>query len=414
MSPELTWEILSRLASHTSDSNDQPPPFLCQRDGANSSTSTELFFEASPIHDGPAIYSLSQLQKEFINVLRIYSDGKMSIVDIGKFLGLSDQQVKCVGDSLCNANSRAEPIVNVEVRIGFGHHENGYAVRNYLFERIVQIINFHCCSLDSQYPTLEAMAEVHKTHISSPYASGGISMQYLSSVIEISVSDVTKLLHELFVNKDSWGLDSSAVLVTDQSTGQLVAVANKQILNVQEELLKKQIISALCGVTTPVKVRNSCKNISHSTNMRWFSCLIIHQLEFLFSESSCPGILPLVGNLCETSKIDGTLHHSTYTPTIYATTQKKNVESFFRANGFISEKKCIGLGLTKIRMEQLVKESFVSMVLAEHSEFICTSMGFPHNNFVLNSQTQLCYSKVQSSIQINCVCLSKMPFSYQF
>lgn len=263
MSPELTWEILSRLAasSHTSDSNAQPPPFYCQRYGVNSSTSTELFFEASPIHDGPAIYSLSQLQKEFVNVLRVYSDGKMSIVDIGKSLGLSDQQVKCVGDSLCNTNSRAEPIIKVKVHVGFDHLVNGYALKNLLLEKIGHIINFHCCSLGSQlddaYPTLEAMAEVHKTNMISPYASGGISIQYLSSAIDISVDDVTKLLQELFDTKDSWGLDPSAVLVTDQSTAQLVAVATTQILKMEEELLRKQIISSLCGITTPVTVRNS-------------------------------------------------------------------------------------------------------------------------------------------------------------
>jgi hypothetical protein len=72
-----------------------------------------------------------------------------------------------------------------------------------------------------------------------------------------------------------------------------------------------------------------------------------------------PAIESIIQGLCDTNKISGTLHHLSFTPAIYSTTQRKSVDSFFSANGFLSEKKCIGFGLSKNRMEDFVKQSFV-------------------------------------------------------
>ena len=60
--------------------------------------------------------------------------------------------------------------------------------------------------------------------------------------------------------------------------------------------------------------------------------------------------------------LHGTLDNATYTPRIYLSQQREICDSFYNTNGYLTEKKCAALGISRNRMEKFVKESFVSIM----------------------------------------------------
>lgn len=172
-------------------------------------------------------------------MLHTYSDGKMSIADIGIYLGLDEQNVKVVGESLYE-----QQVIKVEC---------GYALKSALVAQLVNIINLRCGGSYSDqsagvYPTLDAVG-------GQSQISCGVSIQQLAREMLIAEQDVGKLLLELFdYGEKSSTLDPSIVLLTDGSTGEPSEVANQQVLDLMKDLFEKQVLSALRGVTTPVSV----------------------------------------------------------------------------------------------------------------------------------------------------------------
>ena len=116
----------------------------------------------------------------------------------------------------------------------------------------------------------------------------------------------------------------------------------------------------------------------------WSHAAMLHalydniQLGGLFGETSYKQedptgtvtILSIAQSLCQQGKLNGTLYipsssatsltNTIYTPHIYTQTQRRMADSFFQDNGYLTEKKCIALGLSRNKMESFVKESFVS------------------------------------------------------
>ena len=80
--------------------------------------------------------------------------------------------------------------------------------------------------------------------------------------------------------------------------------------------------------------------------------------------------LSIAQSLCQKGDLNGTLTipsssatpltNTIYTPQIYTQTQRRLADSFFKDNGYLTEKKCNALGLSRNKMESFVKESFVS------------------------------------------------------
>lgn len=54
------------------------------------------------------------------------------------------------------------------------------------------------------------------------------------------------------------------------------------------------------------------------------------------------------------------LKNAIYTPRVYSRTQRRIADSFYQTNGYLTEKKCVAIGLSRRRAENFVKESFVS------------------------------------------------------
>lgn len=248
-------------------------------------------------------------------MLQTYSDGKMSYAELSRCLGLDEQNVKIIGNSLCDTQTA----MNVE---------GGYALKSRMLEQIVQFIKLQC---DGIIPTLELFYEGYKT------SHCGVLMQHISTHVRLELEDVREMIREIFGDsRNSFNLDPSIILLNDESSGQPVEVANQKVLNLKKKQEEQYILSSLLGVTLPV------------------------QLDYLFSDYDGQTVQSTVQSLCNTKKLQGMLHHSTYTPNIYITLQRKAVDSFFSMNGFLTEKKCIGFGVAKNRVEQIVKESFVS------------------------------------------------------
>lgn len=71
-------------------------------------------------------------------------------------------------------------------------------------------------------------------------------------------------------------------------------------------------------------------------------------------------ISPIVQSLCGNGQLHGVLSNGIFTPEIYTDTQRSAVDSFFRTNGYLTEKKCAAFGLSRNRIEEFVHASFVS------------------------------------------------------
>lgn len=240
LSPGLTWKILSHLARGTSS---ELPPFYCQRNEGAKEPNSELFFIASPIYDCRAIHSLDHIQKEFMHVLETYSDGKMSVTDIGVYLGMNEHQVKTVGESLCTQQ------VVIEV-------QGGYALKSLLIKKLVQSLKMHCMctkqSSDLQHTTLESMVNNPNTQCSQ--SAGGVTVQQLSTELGLKTVDVTHLLDKLFDGRSECQLDSNIVVVKDELTGELLEVTNSSLLTFRKTFLEMQVLNALVASTVPVSV----------------------------------------------------------------------------------------------------------------------------------------------------------------
>lgn len=242
MSPELIWEILSNLTnSGTDDSN--PRPFYSQRNSAKS-TQRHSFIYASPIYDGPAIFSFDQIQQEFVHVLQSYSIGKMSVAEIAGCLGLDEDKVLFVGDHLCEK----QDILKVE---------GGYAMKQRIMEELAHAIDLHGSFSDEQsievHLTLEAVAEQHRISDKS-FSSGGVSAQQLSDELGLGLDDFTPLLYELFQQRSDRGLEQNPVLVIDDTTGQPSEVANLRTSELKKQYFDSQVLSVLRGITIPTSV----------------------------------------------------------------------------------------------------------------------------------------------------------------
>ncbi len=84
-----------------------------------------------------------------------------------------------------------------------------------------------------------------------------------------------------------------------------------------------------------------------------------------------PVVLTTVQILCDRGMLHGSLSrpstgthnalsNAMYTPTIYSCTQRKLVDSFYEANGYLTVDKCVAFGISRRQIEKYVKESFVS------------------------------------------------------
>ena len=89
-------------------------------------------------------------------------------------------------------------------------------------------------------------------------------------------------------------------------------------------------------------------------------------------------IIPLVQSLCDNGTLHGALsapaparssaaraadacaRHALFVPRVYSASQREIADAFFATNGYLTEKKGAALGLSRRRMGDFVKDSFVS------------------------------------------------------
>jgi uncharacterized FlaG/YvyC family protein len=120
--------------------------------------------------------------------------------------------------------------------------EGGYALKERLLDTLSHHIKLHC---GETYPTLEVIPEDRRRDM---------SIQQLSTEFGLASQDITKLMHELFRDDGIFGTNSSVILVKDGETGQIIEIANQQVLDLNKQLLEMQVLSALCEASIPLPV----------------------------------------------------------------------------------------------------------------------------------------------------------------
>eukprot|EP00804_Cyclotella_cryptica_P017198 CCRYP_013134-RB/>CCRYP_013134-RB protein AED:0.18 eAED:0.18 QI:2038/1/1/1/0.4/0.16/6/178/911 len=410
MRPELTPQaILSHLAA-SDDPNRLPPYYAQRRDDATTSTDfeaaewshnieSELFFTACPLYDSgigtsspqsfapcsPSVFSLHQIQQEFIHVLRIHSiytyGGRMSTADIGLWLGMDEPRVSFVGDSLCGKrrNEHAEGMNNLVRVHDMITHGHSYALRSSVMNHLVQTIHRLCngTSSDEFYPSLDTMA------YQNPNISvGAVTSKQLSHEMGLTLEDVTMLLNDLLgdAERNKRADLESFIVLLDEKTGMPTGVTNAFVSDLKSQpYLEQLVLNALYGVTTPVSLESLFAECSNDP----------HQLLTVQS---------IANKLCDAGKIYGTVQNATFTPAIYSSLQRKCVDSFFRANGFLSEKRCIGLGLSKNRMECFVKESFLNATSLKKSIIDSEQLCLPLEDAIRSSVLNKSFADLKSML----------------
>ena len=79
-------------------------------------------------------------------------------------------------------------------------------------------------------------------------------------------------------------------------------------------------------------------------------------------------VLPIVRQLCQSGDVLGDVHESSgsttgamYVPTVYLTLQRKSVDEFFAANGFMALQDCRAMGVLESKLGEFLQETNVSV-----------------------------------------------------
>lgn len=280
----------------------------------------------------PTLYSLPDLRKEFVRILKIHGD-RLSAEEMATWLGMEEDDVINIGDALCvdqneEHKSQCEDEVDVICKVYSTSNNNcQYALVKRLRHEIEERIKWQSGE------TLEYAVPKQSSLLSDTIAQE----------MELTSEDTTRLSHEI-----------AATMVAP-------------IMN-DPPYLENQILASLSGNTAPTS------------------------LEKLFDIKDLDLVIPITRTLCQQGLLPGTVSASTnnvvYTPDVFTHFQRNVIDSFFRTNGYITEKKCVGAGLSRNRMECFVKESFPSAAFLVHTiidpEIICQPLEVAIQSAALN------------------------------
>eukprot|EP00984_Skeletonema_dohrnii_P001192 scaffold371_cov84-Skeletonema_dohrnii-CCMP3373.AAC.3 len=273
----------------------------------------------------PTLYSLKDIRKEFLRVLKIHGD-RLSAADVAMWLGMEEDDAISVGDALC-VNQREEQISDRE---------------------------------DEEDSICKVYSTVKKTY---QYAL----VKRLRRDIEERIKWYRGDTLEYAVPKQSSLLSDTIAQEMDLTSEDVIDSTSMDALINDHPYLESQVLSSLSGVTSPTS------------------------LEKLFDNDLALAI-PIARTLCQQGRLPGIVSSSSnnavYTPNIFSHFQRNVIDSFFRTNGYITETKCVGAGLSRNRMECFVRESFPNAVLLSHSiidsEVICQPLEVVIQTAILN------------------------------
>jgi hypothetical protein len=109
--------------------------------------------------------------------------------------------------------------------------------------------------------------------------------------------------------------------------------------------LETQVLAKLSGITAPISLDKLFDNEQDQT-------LIVSLAKQLCQEGR------LSGTVSSSSSSSSSLTNTVYTPNIFTHLQRNLVDSFFQTNHYITEKKCIGVGIVgSSKMERVLRMS---------------------------------------------------------
>lgn len=347
----LTCETLSQLSNTSTSSH----PFFVQQLQRGRADSDSLmlsatiiedehhttFIRACPLHKlnyTPTLYSLQDIRMEFLRVLKTHGGGGAD--EMTTWLGMAEDDVITLGDALCLNRSEQQKAGNCKDDDEIFKVYNT-AKKKYQYALVKRLR--HQIEEQVRWQSGETLESIAKQ---SSLFSATIAQE-----MELAASeDVTWLSHGI------------AAPATDHSN------------------LDKQVLASLLGVTAPTS------------------------LDKLFDKDLAL-IIPIVKTLCQQGNLPGNVSSSSnnavYTPDIFTHFQRNVIDSFFRANGYITEKKCVGVGLFRNKMESFVRESFPNAFLLVHSiidpEAICQTLEVALQSATLNDS----FADLRSSIPLD-------------
>jgi len=403
MDPTMTWGILSQLSYAVSNHNvNDGLPFVAQReeddedatrlstsatataDDASSSRKTSaattgnkssegaVFLMACPIrhHDAghclPAVYSREAIMHEFLHVLQLHH-GRISTSEMSMWLGIEEDAIKSflVGGWLLSCRSpQQQPTAAGSVCCEIYNpmkSQKEVALVESLRACLRERISWHCSGSDGSSttisshdynPSLEAMAKQALNLSSSSLVPtiATVSAKQLAQELELSCEDVVWLLE---------GMDNSAGILSKtiiRKTGQsTMEVYNGQIIANRTQCLEKQVLSALSGLTVPTLLESAFAQEDRSREET--AATIISVVISLCQKGVLHGMLSTPSSSAAAPQ-KASLTNAIYTPNVFSHSQRRIADSFYKTNGYLTEKKCVALGLSRSRVERFVKESF--------------------------------------------------------
>ena len=279
----------------------------------------------------PDLYSLQDMKKEFLRVLKHHGD-RLSSAEMATWLGINEDDVIIVGDEVC-INSKEQ--------------QNG---------------NCHC-----HYDGEEIPCKVYNP----------VKKRYQYAILKSLCQEVEECINCRREETLESAVPKQPSLLLD-SVGQEIELTNEDVKWLSQEVasshptyhhhnLENQVLSSLAGVSAPTSI------------------------EQMFNVDIAL-ILPIVKRLCDQGRLPGikscSSNNAMYTPHMFTCFQRDIIDSFFGTNGYITEKKVSAAGLSKNRMECFVKESFPNAVSLPHSiidvEAICSPLELAIQSAILN------------------------------
>lgn len=308
------------------------------------------------------LYSLQDIRTDFVKVLRIHAGvttALLSSSEMAMWLGLEEVDVITLANTFCAINNdnqddhqkkKGNYSIDDDEDImcqvyNIRQKKRQYGLMNSLRSHIEERMKWH-----SSGETLESVA--------TPAAVNQSSLSWLTDIVaqemELRREDVAWLMHGI--------------------TARQVDIPTNH-----HRHLEDQVLATLTGITAPISLHKLFTKDNHTPSLTI--------------------IIPIVKQLCQQGRLAGyvsssSLHNSIYTPNIFSHFQRNIIDSFFKTNGYITEKKCAGVGLNlsssirKKSMEEFVKESFPNAILLAHSVIdpviICQPLEIAIQNALLN------------------------------
>jgi len=345
--------------------------------------------------------------------------GRISSSEMSLWLGMEEEHVKLVSSWLCGQNNDTRTIVHQEGISSSSaaassklkseenavckvynptKQQNEYALvgtlQANLRERIACIFesptnlsesgSSYCPSLDAIRTNPKMLSLSHNPKKLFPATIDTLLTKELACEMELTCEDTLWLMDGI------GNTTSNNVALSKTTEDKANRISRGPSMTVHDsqgdaskwalEHTEEQIHSNISGVTIPTSLESlfgqeSCQDITATAET------FISIVNSLCEKGVLPGILSTPSSTSissatsssasnsnkATSSSSSFLKSAIYTPHKYLHLQQKMIHSFYESNGYLTEKKCLALGLSRSRMEKFVKESFPSAILLTRS-----------------------------------------------